>query len=176
MPLSATEKNLIAPPGVVDFITNISTADVVQAINFLPAVLPFPINIFAVPLVQGLTTALTPRIRFPQVQPGDIGRLALAAQAGSVISRDPFFGDAVISQPDQAGHLTELVRNAAIRRVAAEQDTSRAFLARRAVIEGLAESAQERGFASTIDPNLRGQAFRATADSPVTFRERDVFL
>ncbi len=176
MPLSATEKNLIAPPGVVDFFTNISTEDVVQAINLLPSVLPFPLNVFTLPLVQGLTIALTPRVRFPRLSPGDIGRAASAGRAGSLISQDPFFGDVVISQPDQAEHLTELVRNAAIRRVAAEQDTSRLFLARRAVIEGLAESAQERGFASTVDPNLRGAAFRATADSPIQFIERNVFL
>ncbi len=175
MPLSATEKNLIAPPGVVDFFTNISTADVVTGLQFLPSVLPFPINIGATALVAGITAQLT-RIRFPQLLPRDIGRAALAAGSGSVISLDPFFGDVVISHPDQARHLTELVRNSAIRRVAAEQDTSRLFLQRRAVIEGLAESAQERGFASTIDPNLRGQAFRATADSPLTFRERDIFL
>ncbi len=171
MPLSATEKNLLAPPGVVDFITNISTADVVQAINFVPSVLPFPFNVFTIPLTQGLTTLLTPRVRFPRLSPGDIGRAAASASEGSVISQDPFFGDVVISQPDQAGHLTELVRNAAIRRVAAEQDTSRLFLFRREFMERLAASAQERGFPAAIDPNLRGGLIRPTADSPLQFIE-----
>ncbi len=184
MPLSATEKNLIAPPGVVDFFTNISTEDVVQAINVLPSVLPFPINIFSLPLVQGLTLALTPRIRFPRISPGQVSQEILnitrgtggRAPAVARVTSSPFELAQIISNRDQDEHLTGIMRDLAVRNFFAQQDTSRAFLERRAVIEGLAESAQERGFASTIDPNLRGAAFRATADSPVQFIERNVFL
>ncbi len=121
-----------------------------------------------IPLILGLTAAFN-RVRFPQISTVDIARTAAAAAAGSVITTDPFFGDVVISQPDQADFLTELVRNSALRRVAAEQDTSRLFLQRRGLIEGLEQSGQERGFASTVDPNLRGGVFRATADDPLRF-------
>ncbi len=116
---------------------------------------------------------LTSRIRFPQLSPADIGRAALAGRAGSLVSQDPFFGDVVISQPDQTEFLTELVRNAAIRRAAAEQDTSRLFLQRRAVIERLAETAEDRGFARAVDPSLRGGVFRASAEAPLQFIEGD---
>ncbi len=155
MPLTAEEKNQIA-----------------QGLQIVASTVPFPLNFILLPLVQGLTADLT-RIRFPRLSPGDIGRAAGAAREGAVISSDPFFGDVVISTPDQAEHLTELVRNAAIRRIAAEQDTSRLFLARRAVIEGLAETSQERGFAPAVDPSLRGGVFRATAESPLQFIEGD---
>ena len=154
-PHTAKEKNQIA-----------------QGVQVVAAFLPFPLNFAVIPLVQGIVQSLT-RVRFPPISPADIGRAALAARAGSLISRDPFFGDIVISQPDQAPFLTELVRNAAIRRVAAEQDTSRLFLQRRALIEGLAESAEERGFARAVDPSLRGGVFRPTADAPLQFIEGD---
>ncbi len=152
-PHTAREKNQIA-----------------QGVQLVGAALPFPLNFAVIPLVQGIVQSLT-RVRFPRISPGDIGRTALAARQGSVISSDPFFGDLVISQPDQADFLTELVRNSAIRRIVAEQDTSRLFLQRRAVIEGLAESGEERGFATAIDPNLRGGVFRPSADAPLEFRE-----
>jgi len=122
------------------------------------------------PVILGLTAAFS-RIRFPRISTGDIGRTARAAATGSVITTDPFFGDVVISQPDQADFLTELVRNSAIRRIRAEQDTARLFLDRRAVIEGLAETGADRGFATTIDPNLRGGVFRPSADAPLEFRQ-----
>ncbi len=124
------------------------------------------------PLALGLAAEFG-RVRFPRISPGDILRLARAGQEGFVVSSDPFFGDAVISTPDQARNLTELVRNSAIRRVAALQDTSRAFLQRRLLIEGLAESAPGRGFATAVDPSLRGGVFRASADDPLQFIEGD---
>ncbi len=158
MPLSTKDKNNIA-----------------QGIQITAALLPFPLNFLTLPLVAGLTAELT-RVRFPRISPTDIGQAAAAARQGSVISADPFFGDVVISQPDQADFLTELVRNSALRRVAAETDFSRLFLQRRAVIEGLAESAEERGFATTIDPNLRGTVFRPSADEPLRFIEGRDFL
>ena len=157
-PHTAREKNQIA-----------------QGIQIVAASLPFPINFLVLPAVAGITASLT-RVRFPRLSPGDIGRAAAQARQGSVISSDPFFGDVVISQPDQAEFMTELVRNSAIRRIAAEQDTSRLFLQRRAVIEGLSETAQERGFASTIDPNLRGGVFRPSDDAPLQFIEGRDFL
>ncbi len=158
MALSAKEKN-----------------DIAQGIQIVASTLPFPFNFLSIPLVAGITASLT-RIQFPQLSPVDIGRAALAARAGSVISTDPFFGDVVISQPDQTDFLTELVRNSAISRIAAQQDTSRLFLERRGVIEGLAATAQERGFASTIDPDLRGGVFRPSAAAPLEFRPGRDFL
>ncbi len=158
MPLSTKDKNNIA-----------------QGIQITASLLPFPLNFLTLPLVAGLTAELT-RVRFPRISPTDIGRTVQASLRGSLISRDPFFGDIVISEPDQAEFLTELVRNAALRRVAAETDFSRLFLQRRAVIEGLAESAEERGFARVVDPSLRGGVFRASADEPLRFIEGRDFL
>lgn len=159
MPLSVKDKNAIA-----------------EGLQLLPLVFaPPPAGLGAIPLVLGLTAHLT-RVRFPQLTPADIGRAAAASIRGSVISSDPFFGDIVISQPDQARHLTELVRESAIRRVAALQDTSRIFLARRALAEGLEATAEERGFAAAVDPNLRGGVFRPTAAAPLQFIEGDFLL
>ncbi len=155
MALTAEEKNQIA-----------------QGVQLVSSFLPFPLNFVVLPAVIGITASLT-RVRFPPISPADIGRAALAGREGSLISQDPFFGDVVISQPDQAPFLTELVRNAAITRVAAEQDSSRLFLQRRALIEGLAESAEERGFARAVDPSLRGGVFRPTAEAPLQFIEGD---
>ncbi len=168
MPLTAEEKNLIASGGQIAVTTAIVEA---AGLGLLGGGI---LGLAFLPLTLGLAAQFN-RIRFPQVSPGDIGRAAAQARQGSVISSDPFFGDVVISQPDQAEFLTELVRNSAIRRIAALQDTSRLFLQRRSVIEGLAETAQERGFASTIDPNLRGGVFRPSADEPIQFIEGDFF-
>ncbi len=128
------------------------------------------------PLVQGLTQTIT-RVRSPR-GPGPI---AILKQTGAlqrrglqtVISGDPFFGTTVISTIDQASRLDEFVLQAARRRITAEQDFSPIFRARQAVVEGLRETAVERGFARTIDPNLRGGVFRETAESPLQFIEGD---
>ncbi len=167
MPLTGQEKNQIAQGT-----TAATQLAIVEGLGLGLGGASFVGGAF-LPLIAGLTLEFSDQPEFPRLSPGDIARSALASQAGSVVSSDPFFGDVVISQPDQARHLTELVRNSAIRRVAALQDTSRQFLARRAVIEGLADTAEERGFATAIDPNLRGGVFRATADSPVQFIEGD---
>jgi len=166
MALSPEEKNLIAQGGTAAAqIAIIQTAGLgllgggVLGIAFLP-------------LVLGLQAQFN-RVRFPRLTIREFGTAAEAARQGFRISSDPFFGDVVISQPDQAGFLTELVRNSAITRIAAEQDTSRLFLQRRAVIEGLEASAEERGFATAIDPNLRGGVFRPTAGAPLQFIEGD---
>ena len=166
MALTAQEKNLIASGGQVALqATIVETA----GLGLLGAGV---LGIAFLPLALGLAAQFN-RVRFPRLSPGDVVRAAGAARQGSVISSDPFFGDIVISQPDQAEFLTELVRNSAIRRVAAEQDTSRLFLQRRAVIEGLAETGQDRGFASAVDPSLRGGVFRRSADQPLQFIEGD---
>jgi len=166
MPLSAQEKNLLATGGQLALQSAIVEG---AALGLVGGGL---LGLAFLPLTLGLAAQFG-RVRFPRLSPGDIGRAALQARQGSVISSDPFFGDVVISQPDQVDNLTELVRNSAIRRIAAEQDTSRIFLERRGVIEGLAESGSDRGFATTIDPSLRGGVFRPTADAPLEFRQGD---
>lgn len=88
-------------------------------------------------------------------------------------TRDPFFGSTVISTVDQAPFLDELVFSAAQRRVAATQDFSSIGRVREALVEGLAQTASDRGFRSSIDPNLRGGVFRETAESPLQFIEGD---
>ncbi len=166
MPLSAQEKNDIAIGSALGIrpaeFARLSFERKDPELSFL----------FGTQVAQ-LSELFSSRIRFPQLSPGDIARAALAAGEGFAISSDPFFGDVVISTPDQADHLTELVRESAIRRVLAEQDTSRLFLERRAFMERQAATAQERGFATAIDPNLRGGLLRATAESPLQFIEGD---
>lgn len=190
MPLTGEEKNQIAlgaqlVSGTLPFpIIGGTSAELAlsderqaaQSIQQIASALPFPFNFLSLPLVAGLTALLT-RDRAPQLSPSDIGRAARLAGEGFVISSDPFFGDVVISTPDQAQHLVELVRESAIRRVIADQtQDSRLFLERKFRIERLAETAEARGFDTMIDPDFRGAAFRATADSPLQVIERDVFL
>jgi len=159
MALSAQEKN-----------------DIAQGIQIAAAFLPAPFNFLVFPLLAGITADLT-RIRFPRgPNIGSVVQQLLDLEARGLsarVSRDPFFGDTVISTADQAQFLTELVRNAALRRVAAEQDSSRLFLQRRALIEGLEESAEERGFARAVDPSLRGGVFRPGPEQPLQFIEGD---
>ncbi len=166
MPLTAAEKNQIAQGT-----TAAAQVAIIEGLG-LGVTGSVPVAVAFLPLVLGLSAQFN-RVRFPRLSPADIGRAAIASRQGSVISSDPFFGDVVISQRDQVDHLTELVRNSAIRRIAAEQDTSRLFLARRAIIQGLEETAEERGFATAIDPSLRGGVFRATAEAPLQFIEGD---
>ncbi len=166
MPLTAEEKNAIASGATLT--ANVAIAEA-ASLSILGGA---GVGVVFLPLILGLQQQFN-RVRFPQLRISDLGTAAQAAREGFRISADPFFGDVVISNRDQVEHLTELVRNAAIRRIAAEQDTSRLFLARRAVIEGLAETSQERGFAAAVDPSLRGGVFRETADSPLQFIEGD---
>ncbi len=166
MPLTGQEKTQLAQLSSVTAQLAIAEAAGLVAGPAALIALPF------IPLILGLTAAFN-RVRFPQISTLDIQRAARAAATGSVISKDPFFGDVVISQPDQTDFLTELVRNSAIRRVRAEQDTARLFLERRTVIERLEETGTDRGFASAVDPNLRGGVFRQSADAPLQFIEGD---
>jgi len=171
MPLTAQEKNALASGGQL-----FAQAAIVKALSLGLGGAGL-LGLAFLPLSLGLAAQFG-RVRFPRLSPGDIGRAAAAARQGSVISSDPFFGDVVISQPDQAEFLTELVRNSAIRRVTAEQDTSREFLIRRGVIEGLAESAQARGFPATTAEieDLRVGVFRPAADAPLEIRQRNFML
>ncbi len=115
------------------------------------------------------------RQRFPRLPPGgrilqevvNLNKRGLVPRLG----RDPFTGGVLISTADQAQHLQELTRNAAVHRLAIDQDTTQLFEAREALITGLRETAVERGFASRIDPSLRGGVFRPTADAPLQFLE-----
>jgi len=166
MPLTAEQKNLLASGGTIAAQTAIIEG---AGLGLLGGGL---LGLAFLPLTLGLAAQFN-RVRFPRLSPGDIGRAVQSATQGSVISSDQFFGDVVISQPDQFDHLTELVRNSAIRRIAAEQDTSRLFLERRALTERLAETGEERGFSTAIDPSLRGGVFRPTADAPLQFIEGD---
>ena len=164
MPLTGEEKTQIAQG--TSLVTQAVIAEAALLGSGGTALLALPF----LPLIAGLTAYFN-RVRFPRISTGDIARTAEFAATGSVISQDPFFGDVVVSQPDQAPFLAELIRESALRRVRADQDTSRLFLERRAFIEASEETAQERGFATAIDPNLRGGVFRPAVDSPLQFIE-----
>ncbi len=166
MPLTGQEKTQVAQAASVVTQAVIADLALLSTSGTLALALPF------LPVIAGLTAYFN-RVRFPRLSTGDIARSAQAAASGSVISMDPFFGDVVISQPDQAPFLAELIRESALRRVRADQDTSRLFLERRAFIEASEETAQERGFSPAVDPNLRGGVFRPTADAPLQFIEGD---
>ncbi len=126
-------------------------------------------------LIQTLARFDSLRQRFPRlIGGGQILRTVVNLQKRGLTPRlglDPFTGGVLISTADQAQHLQELTRNAAIKRLAIDQDTSQIFEAREALIRGLRETAVERGFASRIDPALRGGVFRPTADAPLQFIE-----
>ncbi len=169
MPLSPEEKNLLAGGGQLALQTAIVEG---AGLGILGTGL---LGLVFLPLALGISAQLN-RPRFPRLSIGDFGSAAAAARQGFQISSDPFFGDVVISHADQVDNLTELVRNSAVRRVAALQDNSRLFLERRGVIEGLAETAEARGFAATVDPDFRGAVVRDTADSPLRVIERDFLL
>lgn len=128
------------------------------------------------PALQGISREVF-RVRSPR-SPGPIAILnqTRALQRRGLqtrISADPFFLSTVISTVDQDERLAEFVLNAAKRRIRAEQDFSPLLRLREGVVAGLASTAAERGFRSTIDPNLRGGVFRETADSPLQFMEGD---
>ncbi len=164
MPLTAQEKNAIAQGGV-----SLAGAGLVSS----GAVVAGGPLVLLAPLAIGLAAQFL-RPRFPTV---DVGVLAGSTQGllrrglEPVISRDPFGTSLVLSAADQAPFLLELLRNRAIRREAATVDTSSIFREREALIEGLAESAVERGFLSEIPEELRGGVFRPTAESPLQFVE-----
>jgi len=188
MPLTPEEKNQIAQGGLSAASLSVSTPSIATAfvtggastggsalaglgavgVTFLPA-LAF------LPPALGLA-ALFGRQRFPKGPTGPqifdpIDRLR-ARGLDPRISRDPFFGDLVISTRDQDPFLDELVSNAAVNRIVAQTDFSDVLAFRQGVVEGLAETAQERGFSREIDPTFRGGVFRQTADAPLQLVER----
>ena len=166
MPLSVQDKNLIAQGGTT--VTQIAIAQAL-GLGLLGGGL---LGIAFLPLIAGIQ-AQQNRIRFPRLSPGDIGRASEFAGSGFEVRTEPFFGDLLISRPEQAPFLGGLIRGAATRRIIAEQDFSPIFDVRQGVIEGLAETAVERGFAREIDPALRGGVFRQTEDAPLQFVEGD---
>ncbi len=188
MPLTPQEKNQISQAGLTAGSLAVVTPTAAEAfiggavasggstsaglatlgVSFLPLLAFLPPAI-------GLA-ALFGRQRFPKGPTGreifdPIDRLR-AQGLDPRISRDPFFGDLVISTRDQDPFLGELVRNAAVRRVAAQEDFSDILAFRQGVVEGLAETAIERGFSREIDPSFRGGVFRETADAPLQLVER----
>ncbi len=191
MPLTPEEKNQIAQGGLTAGSTAVASATTLTAaeafiagsvategsllggLGTLGAAF-LPVLAFLPPAI-GLA-ALLGRQRFPKGPTGreifdPIDRLR-AQGLDPRISRDPFFGDLVISTRDQDPFLDELVRNSAVRRVAAQTDFSDILAFREGVVEGLAESAFERGFSREIDPEFRGGVFRETADAPLQLVER----
>lgn len=173
MPLTAEEKNQIAQATVQAGVLSVSSAAGLGALG------TGGIGILALPLVLGITAHFS-RVRFPKAPPlEDILNPTFALRRRGLeprISSDPFFGDTVISTRDQDPFLDELVFRRAERRFAAMQDFSSIGRVREALIEGLAQTAADRGFRSSIDPNLRGGVFRETADSPLQFIEGDFLL
>ena len=164
MPLSVQEKNQIAQGSTA--VGQVALAEGL-GLGLLGGGL---LGIAFLPLIAGISAQLG-RIRFPRISTGDIGRVTVASGQGFDVSREPFFGDFVISSPEQAPFLAELIRKSAERTFRATQDFSDIFGVRQGVIEGLAETAVERGFAREIDPALRGGVIRQTEDAPLQFIE-----
>jgi len=172
MALTAQEKNAIAQAGTAAAVQSVATSAGLSAVG------TGGLGIIALPLLLGLQAQFN-RQRFPKIDPLAALRAARPLQARGLqtrISSDPFFGTTVISTIDQDPFLSEFVRGAAERRIRRDLDFSSIFRVRQAVIEGLAETAAERGFPATIDPNLRGGVFRETAESPLQFIEGDFLL
>lgn len=164
MPLSVEQKNQIAQGA-----TTVGQIAIAEGAGLGLLGTGF-LGIAFLPIIAGISAQLN-RVRFPQLSTGDIGRAARAAGSGFALSSDPFFGDVVISRPEQAPFLDELVRSSAERRFLATQDFSEFFDVRQGVIEGLEETAFERGFAREVDPALRGGVFRETEEAPLQFLE-----
>ncbi len=124
------------------------------------------------PLILGLQQQFN-RVSFPKLPGfGEILDPVFALRARGLdprISSSPFTGNVVISTADQARFLPGLIRGVEERRAAEEIDFSPLFGLREQVIEGLAETAVERGFLAEIPPDLRGGVFRETAESPLQF-------
>lgn len=164
MPLTAQEKNAIAQGGV-----GLAGAALVASGTVVAG---GPLILLA-PLALGLAAQFL-RPRFPALKPGALlGPIQGLLRRGlePVISRDPFGTSLVVSTADQAANLRGLLLNRALRREAAKQDTSGIFRERESLIEGLAETAAQRGFLSAIPEELRGGVFRPTAESPLQFVE-----
>ncbi len=143
--------------------------------------LSLPALAFLPPII-GLT-ALLGRQRFPVGGTeaelfGPIRELERTGRRGR-ISSNPFTGRPVISAFDQDSFLFSLLERRAQTEAIAPllPAFSASLLAdREAVISGLAETAEERGFARSLadlPEGLRGGVFRPTAESPLEFVEGD---
>ncbi len=168
MPLTAEEKNRLVELGAT------GTASSLGFAFGLSSVAVGGLGLAALPLIAGIQTLLNPRQRAPALPlrqffeaTDPLVRRGLAP----VVFRDPFTGATAVSTADQSGNVLELLRLAAERKAVAGIDFSPIAEARQRFITGLEETAVERGFASTIDPTLRGGVFRETADSPLRFIE-----
>lgn len=174
MPLSAEEKNQIAQGGLSGTQHAIASGLGLSAPGIAALALPF------LPPAAGLL-AFFGRARFPKgprledlINPIlDLERRFAPEGVRGRISQNPFIGGSVISTFDQDPHLEELVRAASIRKLLEGETFPEVQAIQRGFVEALAETAQERGFASTVDPLLRGGVFRETAESPLQFVEGD---
>ncbi len=185
MPLTGPEKNAIAQIGVVGAGQALAPSlppvalgsTFATATSLGPALLPL---LTFIPPALGLLS-LFGRQRFPvggteQELFGPIRELERTGRRGR-ISSNPFTGRPVISAFDQDPHLFSLLERRARTEAIAPllPEFSRQLgLERTALIEGLAETAVERGFfGSTAEiEDLRGGVFRRTAESPLEFVPR----
>ncbi len=170
MALTGAEKNQIAQLGVQ---SGIQAASAALGFGLVGTA---GLGLLALPLIIGLQQQFN-RIRFPRLPPiGSISQLIRDLTARGLeprVSTDPFFGDVVISRAEQAPFLSQLLEARARVRIAEGIDNAPLLLRRKELIEGLSETAEERGFATTIDPTLRGGVFRPTADAPLQFVQGD---
>jgi len=142
-----------------------------------------PLSLPALAFLPGIIglTSLLGRVRFPtggteEMLFGPIRALEKRGLRGR-ISSNPFTGRPVISAFDQDPHLFGLLERRARQAQIAPflPEISRQIgVDRAALIEGLASTAVERGFAATTADieDLRGGVFRRTAESPLEFVPR----
>ncbi len=172
MPLTAEEKNQIAQGSALTASVAISATTT----GLLGGALGTGgLGIIFAPLILGLQQEFG-RVHAPAIDPISILNVTRSLRRRGLeprISQDPFFGDTIISARDQDFFLPEIIRGLAERRIRAQTDFSSIFRQREAVGAELARTAEARGFRTSIDPDLRGGVFRATAESPLEFIEGD---
>ncbi len=187
MPLTGPEKNAIAQLGVVGAGQALAPSlppvalgsTFATATSLGPALLPL---LTFVPPALGLLS-LFGRQRFPVGGTeaelfGPIRDLQKTGRRGR-ISSNPFTGRPVISAFDQDSFLFSLLeRRAQTEAIAPLLPAFSESLGRErdALITGLAESAEARGFARSLadlPEDLRGGVFRPTAESPLEFVQGD---
>lgn len=172
MPLTAAEKNQLMSSGIQAGIASLSAQAGLTALG------TSALGIAALPLLLGLQQQLN-RVRFPQIKLGqlqeviDIGGELARRGLEPVVSRDPFSFDVLVGTAGQ--DLPLLAQEAFERRIGQEigaLEAPRILAEREALIEGLRETAVERGFFETtadIPADLRGGVFRPTPSAPLQF-------
>ncbi len=172
MPLTAVEKNLIAQGGLTA-----GAADL-TAFALLSAPETLGLSLALIPISFAIQEFFLPRQRSPRSNAPELLRQVdvIRRQRGiqGRISRDPFTGADVISTFNQDPILLQLLAERAVReqgRIGVQERSAFDLATRQGVIEGLARTAQERGFPATFDPALRGGVFRPAADQPLRFIE-----